>query len=154
MDKFMTMGQPHVQSTPSTRGYTPDGDDELPSSDDEFTTFNLTKRRLPISRGTTTSFGKSSSAVLIHAAVEMKKEFHNPDGSSVGSVCGEARSNEHFPPNRRPKFWRSEPVNPSLRSTSPHRSLMPSGIVGGPQKRCPRTTLQIPGSRLASEPSG
>lgn len=104
------------QSPTSTRGYTPDGDDELRSSDDEFTTFSPKNpgHCLPISRGTTTSFGKSSGAVLINTVVEMKKELHKPDGSDVGSIGKENHPEDHFPPRRRPKFWHFEPVHPSL----------------------------------------
>ena len=112
--------KPHI---PVGRGgHSPDGDDELRSSDEEFATFDPTnpKGRLPISRGTTTSYGKSSSAVLIHAAVEMKRELHKPDGSGASSIGGEVHPGGRFPPHRRPEFWHLEPVNPPLCTSSPY----------------------------------
>lgn len=108
------MGKPYLQSAPVNVGdYTTDGDDELQSSDDEFTTFNPSNphRYLPISHGTTTSFGKSSGPILIQTAVEMKKEFHNPHGQGASSIGEDVHPEECFPSRRRPEFWHFEPVN-------------------------------------------
>lgn len=115
MDEFVTMGS--FQSNPtSVRDYTPDGDDELQSSGDEFSTLSLTEthRHLPISRGTTTSFGKSSGVALVQTVVEMRKGFHNHNGSGPGSNSEEAHPEHCFPSHRRRKFWQLEPVNLSL----------------------------------------
>ena len=106
------MGQSHPYSPPASMGgYIPDGDDELQSSDDEFAIFNPTDNR-----GTATSFGKSSGAVLIQAVVEMKKELLKPDRSEVGSVGEESRPEGFLPTRRRQKFWHPELVNLSSRS--------------------------------------
>lgn len=120
MDEPATTTPSHPQSALANAGdYIPNADDELQSSDDEFTTINLTNslRHLSLNRGTITSFGKSSGAVLIHAAFEMKEELHKLDGSCTSSIGKRARPAGYFPPHRRPEFWRTESVNPPLRLT-------------------------------------
>jgi len=112
MDEFVPTGISNFQSTPpSVRDYSPDGDDELQSSDDQFMTLNLAEphNRLPTSRGADTFFGKSSGASFINAAVEMKKELHNHNGSAADLITEGARS-EGFFPRRRIKFWQPEQV--------------------------------------------
>lgn len=114
-------------------GHTPDGDDELQSSDDEFTTFDLTSswRRLPVGLGSTPSFGKSSGPTLIRAAVEMKTEFYKTDGPGQSSIGEEAYPQGRFPPHRRPEFWQLESVNLHLYSVNSH-NYSPHPAVGWP----------------------
>ena len=137
----MILGRSHSHSTPSSvGGYIPGGDDELQSSDDEFATFNPTN-----DLGTATSFGKSSEAVLIQAAVEMKKEFLKPDGSGPSPIGEEPRPEGYLPTHRRHKFWHPGLVNLSSTPTSPRRSLTSSGsgLTLNPMHQNHNTTSQI-----------
>jgi len=117
------MGGTHPQNTPaSVGGSFPNRDDELQSSDDEFATFNPTNNR-----GTATSFGKSSGAVLIQAVVEMKKVLLESDIPGASPTGEEARQRGYLPTHRRERFWHPELVNPSSHRVSPHRLLMSFG---------------------------
>jgi len=125
-EELGTMGPSHPHNTPvGMGGCIPDGDNELQSSDDEFATFNPTDNR-----GTAASFGKSSGAVLIQAAVEMKKEFLKPDGSEAGSVGEESRPEGYLPTRRRQRFWNLELVNSSSRSQPVANDYSRHPVVG------------------------
>ena len=113
--KLGTMGSEHPQSAAaSVESHTPNGEEDLHSSDDEFATISITDelRRLSIDRGNTRFFGKSSGVVLIQTAMDMKKEFNNPPGAA--DPLDQAEDNTRPHPNhlrtRRPEFWHFEPV--------------------------------------------
>lgn len=134
MDELVTTGQSHPQNSPASVGvHTPDGDDGLQSSDDEFATLDLTSpwRRLSISCKPTTSFGKSSGPVLIRAAVEMRSEFYGTDGPGPSPIDEEANPEGCRPPHRRPEFWGSESVNLYLCPVNSHH-YSPHPVVGRP----------------------
>lgn len=115
--KLGTMGGDQSQGTPTgTESLTPNMEEDLHSSDDEFATISITDelRRLSIDRGNTRFFGKSSGVVLIQTAMDMKKEFNNPSGvNSLNQTEGVAKASANLP-SRRPEFWHFEPASISL----------------------------------------
>jgi len=118
------MGSEQPQSAAaSAEGHTPNGEDDLHSSDDEFATISITDelRRLSIDRGNTRFFGKSSGVVLIQTAMDMKKEFNNPPGADLSNQAeGDTQPKSGHLRARRPEFWHFEPVSifPLLRLSS------------------------------------
>jgi hypothetical protein len=110
-----TMGGEQPQSaTASMESHTPNREEDLHSSDDEFATISVTDelRRLSIDRGNTRFFGKSSGVVLIQTAMDMKKEFNNPPGANpLNQAEGSTQQKSNDLPARRPEFWHFEPVN-------------------------------------------
>ena len=113
--KLGTMGG---ESTPTgAESLTPNMEEDLHSSDDEFATISITDelRRLSIDRGNTRFFGKSSGVVLIQTAMDMKKEFNNPSGeTSLNRTDNIVHSKHANLPSRRPEFWHFEPASISL----------------------------------------
>ena len=113
--KLGTMGGDQSQSTPTgTESLSPNMDDDLHSSDDEYATIRMTDelRRLSIDRGNTRFFGKSSGVVLIQTAMDMKKEFNNPSGtSSLNHTQGTIQDKFANLSSRRPEFWHFEPAS-------------------------------------------
>ena len=112
--KLGTMGGEQPQSAAaSVESHTPNGEEDLHSSDDEFATISITDelRRLSIDRGNTRFFGKSSGVVLIQTAMDMKKEFNNPPGvNPLNQPEGNAQPQPSHLTARRPEFWHFEPV--------------------------------------------
>ena len=110
-----TMGSEQPQSTAaSAESNTPNGEEDLHSSDDEFATISITDelRRLSIDRGNTRFFGKSSGVVLIQTAMDMKKEFNNPPGADLSNQAeGSSQPASDHLRARRPEFWHFEPVS-------------------------------------------
>jgi hypothetical protein len=110
-----TMGGEPSQSTPGgSENLTPNMEEDLHSSDDEFATINVTDelRRLSIDRGNTRFFGKSSGVVLIQTAMDMKKEFNNSPGVNPIDETERGISQQFTQlPSRRPEFWHFEPVS-------------------------------------------
>jgi hypothetical protein len=113
--KLETMGGDQSQGTPTgAESLTPNMEEDLHSSDDEFATISLTDelRRLSIDRGNTRFFGKSSGVVLIQTAMDMKKEFNNPSGVNPSiQAQGSIQSKFETLPSRRPEFWHFEPAS-------------------------------------------
>jgi len=109
------MGGEQSQSVSgSMESHTPNTEEDLHSSDDEFATISITDelRRLSIDRGNTRFFGKSSGVVLIQTAMDMKKEFNNPPGvNPLNQTEGSAQQESNQLPSRRPEFWHFEPVS-------------------------------------------
>ena len=107
-------GEQPPNSTGSMESHSPNGEDDLHSSDDEFATISVTDelRRLSIDRGNTRFFGKSSGVVLIQTAMDMKKEFNNnPVGAPSNQTESYARQTSKNLPSRRPEFWHFEPAS-------------------------------------------
>ena len=154
--KLGTMGSEQPQSAAaSAESNTPNGEEDLHSSDDEFATISITDelRRLSIDRGNTRFFGKSSGVVLIQTAMDMKKEFNNPPGADLSNQAeGSSQSASDHLRARRPEFWHFEPVSVFLSLRLSSVSIANSSIVGHPQTRGPRTTLPVPGPRPTHEP--
>lgn len=113
--KLGTMGGDQSQGTPTgAESLTPNVEEDLHSSDDEFATISITDelRRLSIDRGNTRFFGKSSGVVLIQTAMDMKKEFNNPSGTdSLNLTEGSMDAKFSSLPSRRPEFWHFEPAS-------------------------------------------
>lgn len=125
--KLGTMGgeQP-PGSAGSMESHSPNGEDDLHSSDDEFATISVTDelRRLSIDRGNTRFFGKSSGVVLIQTAMDMKKEFNNPAGvNPLNQTEGCAQESSTNIPSRRPEFWHFEPASISSPTITKRLSL-------------------------------
>ena len=113
--KLGTMGGEQSQhSAGSMESHSPNREEDLHSSDDEFATISVTDelRRLSIDRGNTRFFGKSSGVVLIQTAMDMKKEFNNPAGADPLNPIGYSTQQQpaHLP-SRRPEFWHFEPAS-------------------------------------------
>lgn len=128
--KLETMGGDQSQSiTTGSESLTPNMEEDLHSSDDEFATISITDelRRLSIDRGNTRFFGKSSGVVLIQTAMDMKKEFNNPSGAnSSDRTDGFIQPKFSNLPARRPEFWHFEPASIFLLSgTAKYLSLIP-----------------------------
>ena len=123
--KLGTMGGEQPQSaTGSVESHTPNGEEDLHSSDDEFATISITDelRRLSIDRGNTRFFGKSSGVVLIQTAMDMKKEYNNPPGANpFNQAEGNAKQKSSNLTARRPEFWHFEPVSIFLSSAATKR---------------------------------
>lgn len=113
--KLGTMGGEQSQSAAgSVESRSPNREEDLHSSDDEFATISVTDelRRLSIDRGNTRFFGKSSGVVLIQTAMDMKKEFNNPPGPNpLNQTEGSAQRDSGQLPSRRPEFWHFEPAS-------------------------------------------
>jgi hypothetical protein len=114
-----TMGGDQSQGSPTgTESLTPNLEEDLHSSDDEFATISITDelRRLSIDRGNTRFFGKSSGVVLIQTAMDMKKEFHSPPGAKPLNQPEGGPIHQKIVnlPSRRPEFWHFEPASPFL----------------------------------------
>lgn len=108
------MGGDQSQSSPGgAESLTPNMEEDLHSSDDEFATISITDelRRLSIDRGNTRFFGKSSGVVLIQTAMDMKKEFHSPGADPLNHSEGGTHQKLSNLPSRRPEFWHFEPVS-------------------------------------------
>jgi hypothetical protein len=107
-------GEQPPNSAGSMENHSPDGEDDLHSSDDEFATISVTDelRRLSIDRGNTRFFGKSSGVVLIQTAMDMKKEFNNPAGvNPLNQTEGSTQQTSGDLSSRRPEFWHFEPAS-------------------------------------------
>lgn len=113
--KLGTMGGEQPQnSAGSMESHSPNREEDLHSSDDEFATISVTDelRRLSIDRGNTRFFGKSSGVVLIQTAMDMKKEFNNPAGANpLNQTEGSTEQKSSHIPSRRPEFWHFEPAS-------------------------------------------
>ena len=112
--KLGTMGGEQSQNTPAgTESLTPNMEEDLHSSDDEFATISITDelRRLSIDRGNTRFFGKSSGVVLIQTAMDMKKEYNTSPGDSPSQIEDRTLAKPSSITSRRPEFWHFEPAS-------------------------------------------
>ena len=147
--KLGTMGSEQPPgSAGSMESHSPNGEDDLHSSDDEFATISVTDelRRLSIDRGNTRFFGKSSGVVLIQTAMDMKKEFNNPAGADPldqtgGSVQQQAAKEL---PSRRPEFWHFEPASISSLTTTIKRLSLTARQWVIPKLEDPEPHYQFP----------